>query len=207
MAKYKDYGWENNEFTNAHSYLLSSITQMLPKDGSPILDIGCGNGAIANYLIKNGYNVYGTDASYTGISKANELNPNRFFIQDLSSDNLPDELTGIKFKTILSTEVIEHLYDPRKYIEFCKSILMRSGGGTLILSTPYHGYLKNLVMAVTGTLDKHFTVLWDGGHIKFWSYQTLTMLLNEFDIEINQFKGVGRLPYLWKSMIIQAKVK
>ena len=42
-------------------------------------------------------------------------------------------------------------------------------GGTAIVSTPYHGYWKNLAMALSGKLDAHFTALWDHGHIKFWS--------------------------------------
>jgi len=78
--------------------------------------------------------------------------------------------------------------------------------GVVIISTPYHGYLKNLVMALTNKMDSHFTVLWDGGHIKFWSKHTLTSLLNEFGFEVAQFRGSGRLPYLWKSMFISAKL-
>jgi len=28
-------------------------------------------------------------------------------------------------------------------------------------------------------MDRHFTVLWDHGHIKFWSRKTLTQALQE----------------------------
>ena len=161
---------------------------------------------MANDLIDEGYNVFGTDGSVSGIDIANKTHEDRFFIQDLASQDLPIELQNINFDTIISTEVIEHLYDPRKYMGFCKSVLMNSGGGEIIISTPYHGYLKNIVMAMTGKLDTHFTVLWDGGHIKFWSRKTLTQLLEEYGFEIVEFKGSGRLPYLWKSMFIKAKI-
>ena len=43
-----------------------------------------------------------------------------------------------------------------------------------MLSTPYHGYLKNLALAVSGRMDRHFTALHVGGHIKFFSIETLT---------------------------------
>lgn len=203
---YKDYGWSNGEFTQAHSWYMAPIIKMLPCDGTPILDVGCGNGAFANYLIDLGYNVYGTDASDSGIRIANKLNPGRFYCQDFSKDELPFELSGILFRTIISTEVIEHLYDPRKYIQFCKSILAKSGGGNLIISTPYHGYLKNLVLSVSNKWDKHFTALWDGGHIKFWSQKTLKTLLLEAGFEVLIFKGCGRVPYIWKSMVIKSKI-
>jgi 2-polyprenyl-3-methyl-5-hydroxy-6-metoxy-1,4-benzoquinol methylase len=207
MGIYKDYGWNSQEFTCAHNYLLPSIMQMLSKTDDFILDVGCGNGAIANYLINQGYNVYGTDASDKGIQLANKVNQGRFFKQDLSEDSLPYELNNIPFRTIISTEVVEHLYDPRKYIDLCKTVLIKSGGGQIIISTPYHGYFKNVVLAITGKMDKHFTALWDGGHIKFWSRASLTILLNEFGFEVVEFKGSGRIPYVWKSMVIRATIK
>lgn len=206
MSEYRDFGWISGEFTIAHAYFMQPIINMLPIDGSPILDVGCGNGAFANYLISKGYNVYGTDASASGINIANKTNQGRFFLQDLSIDELPAELQVIKFKTIISTEVVEHLYDPKKYILFCKSILEKSGGGNFIISTPYHGYLKNLALSVFNTWDKHFTALWDGGHIKFWSFKTLSQLLRENEFKIVSFKGCGRFPFLWKSMVVNSKI-
>lgn len=206
MGDYQDYNWNNAELTDAHDCFMLPIINMLPTDGSPILDVGCGNGSFANYLISKGYDVYGTDASLSGVTIANKSNPGHFYIQDLSTDELPTELKELKFKTIISTEVIEHLYDPRKYIQFCKSILEKSSGGNFIISTPYHGYLKNLLLSVFNAWDKHHTVLWNGGHIKFWSYKTLKSLLEEGGFEIIAFKGCGRLPFVWKSMVINSKI-
>jgi 2-polyprenyl-3-methyl-5-hydroxy-6-metoxy-1,4-benzoquinol methylase len=106
----------------------------------------------------------------------------------------------------IAIEVIEHLYSPRDYFDFCKRILQKSGGGKLIVSTPYHGYLKNVALSISGHMDKHFTVLWDGGHIKFWSKKTLSSVLVERGFTDLNFIGCGRLPYLWKSMIMTARV-
>lgn len=88
-------------------------------------------------------------------------------MQDVSSEKLPGALSELRFDVVISTEVIEHLYAPRSYMKMIKNILPNNG--VVIISTPYHGYLKNLVMALTNKMDNHFTVLWDGGHIKFWS--------------------------------------
>ena len=59
-------------------------------------------------------------------------------------------------------------------------------------------------MSLTGKMDKHFTVLWDGGHIKFFSVQTLSALLAEEKCTDCQFEFAGRIPYLWKSMLVLA---
>ncbi|MBL4901134.1 MAG: methyltransferase domain-containing protein, partial [Desulfocapsa sp.] len=77
---------------------------------------------------------------------------------------------------VISSEVVEHIYDPRLYANNISKLLKPSG--ILLISTPYHGYLKNIALALAGAWDKHFTALWDGGHIKFWSYCTLKELLH-----------------------------
>lgn len=103
----------------------------------------------------------------------------------------------------MSTEVVEHCYAPRLWASAAFTALRP--GGLLIGSTPYHDYLKNLALATTGKLDAHFTTLWEGGHIKFWSRRTLSSLLVEAGFEIVAFRGAGRWPWLWKSMLIAAR--
>jgi 2-polyprenyl-3-methyl-5-hydroxy-6-metoxy-1,4-benzoquinol methylase len=207
MSEYKDYGYKTEEYNHIHSYLLEPLLASLAKPkNTKILDVGCGNGWLTNILIDNGFDVYGTDASESGIAIARKKNPDKFFLQDLAKEELPVELQGIKFDTIISTEVIEHLYAPKKYLEFCKKVLKKTGGGELIISTPYHGYLKNVALSLFGKLDNHFTVLWDGGHIKFWSKKSLTKALEEQGFRITNFKGCGRIPWLWKSMIVKGEI-
>lgn len=202
-AAYKDWGWHSAEFGSAHGHLLPSLLAMLGQPQGAILDVGCGNGAIARALIANGYDVYGVDASASGISIANEQAPGRFFVSDVTAKRLPAPLAGKRFDAVISTEVIEHLYDPRGLIEFARRVL--ASGGDFIVSTPYHGYLKNVAMAVTGKLDDHFNVLWDGGHIKFFSRKTLERMLRDQGFEVTAFAGSGRMPWFWKSMLVKAR--
>jgi 2-polyprenyl-3-methyl-5-hydroxy-6-metoxy-1,4-benzoquinol methylase len=100
--------------------------------------------------------------------------------------------------------VIEHLYDPEGFINFCKKVLKNDG--ELIISTPYHGYLKNLSLSLFNKWDSHLSPGWHGGHIKFWSRVTLTDILTNAGFTVTAFKGCGRIPYFWKSMIIKAKL-
>jgi 2-polyprenyl-3-methyl-5-hydroxy-6-metoxy-1,4-benzoquinol methylase len=206
MSAYKDYGYDNNLRPIHFNYVEPAIMNWLDKNrNQTILDIGCGNGYLINDLIAKGYNAYGTDASVKGIEQARKTNPGHFFVQDVSSGQLPAELRQLKFDTIICTEVIEHLYDPADFIAFCRSILVP--GGEIIISTPYHGYLKNLFLSVFNKWDTHISPLWLGGHIKFWSRDTLTKLLTEGGFDPQDFKGCGRLPYLWMSMLVKAQVR
>ncbi len=207
-STYSDYGFTDSQQIYSNDYLLKAIAPLLdPRRNTCILDIGCGNGWIASELIQRGYNVYGTDASPTGIQYARQRYPDRFFLQDLTTDDLPDGLKHFHFDTIISTEVIEHLYNPLQFLAFCRRILTQNGHGELILSTPYHGYLKNLLLALSGKLDDHFVVLWEGGHIKFWSRRTLSAALEQEGFSVTQFLGCGRIPYVWKSMVIRSTLK
>ncbi len=206
MTDYQDYGFPDTALSHAHQYLLPALLPILHQ-GKKILDLGCGNGALAIKLLQLNFDIYGVDASVEGINLAKENYPDRFYLQDLSTDHLPAELADTSFNTIISTEVIEHLYDPKKFIRFCRSILSQSNNGELIISTPYHGYLKNLALAVSNKFDTHFDPLWSGGHIKFWSQKTLGKLLENEGFEVVKFKGCGRFPWFWKSMLLKARLR
>lgn len=202
MKNYIDYGW-NDKATYAHGYLYPTLYKMIKHHkGKKILDVGCGNGEIACRLIADGYDVYGIDASETGIKVANSRFRDRFFIQDPNSELLPEQLRMYSFEVVISTEVIEHVYAPRNFMKLISNTL--ANGGELVISTPYHGYVKNVALALANKMDQHYTALWDGGHIKFWSVNTISQLLSEYNFTVIQFKGSGRLPFLWKSMFIRA---
>ncbi|MFD2145581.1 class I SAM-dependent methyltransferase [Mucilaginibacter antarcticus] len=205
MSDYKDYGFRESGPAHTFQYLQQPLLDMLGGNTNRrILDLGCGNGYLVNFLISQGYDAYGTDASEMGIEIARQSHPDRFYVQDLSTDKLPLELQNKQFDTILSTEVIEHLYDPAGFIEFCKASLIP--GGELIISTPYHGYFKNLLLSILGKWDTHMDPSWYGGHIKMWSKNTLSKALTTAGFNVTHFTGCGRFPYFYKSMIIKAKL-
>jgi 2-polyprenyl-6-hydroxyphenyl methylase/3-demethylubiquinone-9 3-methyltransferase len=124
---------------------------------------------------------------------------------DLHPGSAYDDLAGRygRFPVVVSLEVVEHLYYPRKFAQAVFDLL--TPGGIAVVSTPYHGYWKNLALAVTGKLDAHFTALWDHGHIKFWSPRTLTALLAEAGLTVDRVIRAGRVPVLAKSMILVAR--
>ena len=200
---YSDFGYDSINPRCTQEYLMGPIVELMSlRKDDQVLDLGCGNGGIAGALLNKGFDVYGVDASITGIQKANQLFPGRFFVANFENQLLPAELDGKIFDCVISTEVIEHLYSPRSLLRVAKESL--APGGRLIITTPYHGYWKNLALAILGRLDKHFTVLWDGGHIKFFSRKTLCKMLAEEGFLPIDFIGIGRAPFLWKSMLIVA---
>src|SRR6266403_5808139 len=185
------------------AYLWPKIITLCAELGARrIVDVGCGNGALCRELASRGYEVVGCEPSADGVRVAESAAPELVFHQ-LGVDDEPSALGNESFDVAIATEVIEHLVRPRNLPRFAKQVLRP--GGHLIISTPYHGYLKNLILALTNRWDAHHNPFWDGGHIKFWSCKTLSQLLNETGFRIVRFIGAGRLPFLWKSMIVVAQ--
>jgi len=198
-----NYGWVSGDETDAHKYITPAILNELSNISvRKVLDLGCGNGVLAGEINSLGYDVTGIDADYEGIQYAKSKNPTVNFLQHSIYEDLPD-INKIKFNVVVSSEVIEHLFLPRFLPKFAFSVL--DDDGYLIITTPYHGYLKNLAISVMNKWDKHLDPFWDGGHIKLWSRKTLTKLLQEHGFTVLSFKGLGRFPYMWKSMLIVAK--
>ncbi len=128
------------------------------------------------------------------------------FSQDAIDAELPKRISLIgQCDRVLSNDVIEHLYRPADLVEAARGLL--KPGGTLLIATPYHGYLKNLAIAALGMADQHYNPLWDGGHIKFFSTTTLSQLLGKNHFVVQGFEYVGRVHALWKSMICIAKMR
>jgi 2-polyprenyl-3-methyl-5-hydroxy-6-metoxy-1,4-benzoquinol methylase len=171
--------------------------------GARVLDAGCGNGATAAEFLKLGCAVVGVDLSESGIAIARQAHPGGRFERMSVDEQILARLREPPFDLVVSTEVLEHLYDPRSYARGCFAALRP--GGRLVLTTPYHGYLKNLAIALLGRWDAHADPLWDGGHIKLWSKATLTRLLHETGFVNLQFRGAGRLPWLWKTLVVSAR--
>lgn len=199
-----EYPYENSDLTNAHSFLMAPLFAMLPTSPDTmgqklrVLDLGCGNGSLSHVIAAQGYDVTGVEESAQGIAIAQQQFPECRFIQS-SIYHLPYADFNQAFDVVIAVEVIEHLFYPKELIKAARQCLKPEG--CLILTTPYHGYFKNLALALSGKFDRHFHALWDGGHIKFFSVQTLTTLLETEGFHTIQFQFAGRFPLLWKSML------
>lgn len=202
MSQLGEYQYHSTEPDHLSTYLWQPVLEELklrvPR--GRILDLGCGNGAFAIELAKLSYEVVGIDPSESGIAQAKQSQTSvRFEVASAY-----DDLSGTygQFDGIVSLEVVEHLYSPTVFAKNL-SLLLKPGAFAFI-STPYHGYLKNLVLAITGKMDDHFTALWEHGHIKFWSVKTLSELLTSSGLHVDKYLFAGRFKYLAKSMVAVA---
>jgi 2-polyprenyl-6-hydroxyphenyl methylase/3-demethylubiquinone-9 3-methyltransferase len=169
---------------------------------SSIIDVGCGDGNFTKSLADAGYRLFGIDLSEGGICKCQQRYPEIQFRLLSVYDDYRTAFDGVsQFDAIVSVEVIEHLYSPRQFARRCAEAVRP--GGLVVVTTPYWGYAKNIALAVTNRMDRALTVLWDGGHIKHFSYKTLRLVFEDENLEFLSFHGCGRkLPGFWKGMMM-----
>ncbi len=207
MVELKNYGWADTEAPESASFLDSVVLDELSRatgGRGAVIELGAGNGVFARKLASMGYDVTAIEPSEDGFAQANKVTSSARFVQASIYDDLP-QLLNQKFDALVSTEVIEHLMMPKEL--FAQASRLLKPGGMLIVSTPYHGYIKNLAIAVLGGWDRHFTVDWEGGHIKFFSKRTLAAMAEPYGFKHPRFRGTGRVAYLWKSMILTCRLE
>jgi 2-polyprenyl-3-methyl-5-hydroxy-6-metoxy-1,4-benzoquinol methylase len=201
------YHYSSAGLGHAHAYLLPTVERILNMhfqaagNSRRLFDLGCGNGSVAAHIAAKGYDVVGVDTSTEGVEQAQRAFPDLTIEQGSAYDDLASRYGT--FPAVISLEVVEHVYAPRHFAQTLFNLL--EPGGIAIVSTPFHGYLKNIAIAVSNTFDRHVNPLWDHGHIKFWSRKTLAQLFAEARFVDVDFHRVGRIPALAKSMIAVAR--
>jgi 2-polyprenyl-3-methyl-5-hydroxy-6-metoxy-1,4-benzoquinol methylase len=198
----KEYAYHAATQGWAHGYLLDPLLKQIDRiRPARVFEIGAGNGFVASRIAAMGIEVVAIEPSHSGVEIARQNFPAVHMRVGSAYDDLASEYG--KFPVVISLEVVEHLLEPRQFAKTVFDLL--EPGGCALISTPYHGYLKNVALAVSGKMDAHFTALWDGGHIKFWSIRTLSALLSEAGLVVEKVVRVGRVPALAKSMLVTAR--
>jgi 2-polyprenyl-3-methyl-5-hydroxy-6-metoxy-1,4-benzoquinol methylase len=197
-----EYVWEHEGPREIHSYLTQPIVTELSAAGAhSVLELGCGNGWFSAGLHNCGFDVTGVDQSESGLRLATRRYPElNFQRQDVMHDLHPS-LVG-RFDAVVSIDLIDHLPLPRRLVQ--AALLALKPGGLLIVTSAYHGYVKNLALALTGKLDSHLDPLRDHGRVKFFSRASLLALLGEFGLSNVRFQSVGSFPLLARAMLASA---
>jgi cyclopropane fatty-acyl-phospholipid synthase-like methyltransferase len=200
----KEFVWESAGLTEAHRWILPAVSRWLDDEkAGKILDLGCGNGGFTKALAAPGRELLGLDASESGIRLARESGAPAEFLQATMDSPLPRDLHGC-FDAVISIEVIEHLLLPRDLFRRAREALQP--GGHLLVTTPYHGYWKNLALALCNQFDQHWHPLRDYGHVKFFSIPTLRQLFQEEGFAVQKCWRVGRVPMLARSLVMSGTV-
>jgi 2-polyprenyl-6-hydroxyphenyl methylase/3-demethylubiquinone-9 3-methyltransferase len=150
-------GLQPSDFQMRRRFLMAAVTP-----GLRVLDVGCGEGTFAAELLRAGADVVGTDVAEEPLRRALALHP------ELDLRLVDGEgawgLADAAFDLVWAGEVIEHVADTARWLSEVRRVLR--SGGRLLLSTPAHGMLAMLRLAVSArAFEEHFDPR--GDHLRF----------------------------------------
>lgn len=167
--------------------------------GRTLVDVGAGDGSLVADATDRGYEASGLEISATAIAHAAATHPNARLIQH-AVEQRPWPIAAGTADVVVSFEVIEHLLVPRDLASGAFAALRPAGH--LALTTPYHGLVKNLALAIAG-FDRHFDPI--GEHIRFFTDRSLRRLLVEEGFEVERIVHYGRAPLIWAGSFVWAR--
>ncbi len=202
IEQYYENYWEDPESyadptTPQRQALLKRALPAVPKGGR-ILDVGCGRGEFCEFFTQQGYAAEGTDISHAAVAHAERTYPSSRFHACAVEALLPARAG--EFDAVFSSEVIEHLFDVGTYLYAINRLL--KPGGLLVLTTPHHGLIKNIVIDLLN-YSGHYDPM--GQHIRFFDRKGMAKCLRQFAFEPVHWWGYGRPWPMWKSMFVVAK--
>jgi SAM-dependent methyltransferase len=162
-------GSQPPEFALRGRYLLEHVAA-----GDRVLDVGCGEGRFASELLRAGVPVVGIDVAEEPLRRARERDP-ELDLRLVDADG-PWPLEDASFDAVWAGETIEHVADTAGWLSEVRRVLRP--GGCLLLSTPAHGRLLLLWLALSRrAFEAHFDPR--GDHLRFYTRSGLSRLLED----------------------------
>lgn len=198
-----EFLWHSDGPAHIHGHVARPVVMQLDRvDARSVLDLGCGNGWLTAALSRCGFDVVGLDSSHSGIQIARQAHSELTWRQADALLPPAEDLRG-HFDAVVAVETVDHVAQPRLLLQH--ALQMLRPGGWLLVTVPYHGYLKNLGVALSGRFDLRLHALQDHGRLKFFSRRTLMALVAEAGFVEVKFQALGRLPAIARSMLISAR--
>jgi 2-polyprenyl-3-methyl-5-hydroxy-6-metoxy-1,4-benzoquinol methylase len=165
-----------------------------------VLDVGCGEGHFTAQLARAGFDVLGIDVAEEPLRRARTQRPELDYRRVPANGAWP--LEDASFDAVWAGETIEHVADTAAWLSEVRRVLRSRG--TLVLSTPAHGRLRLLAMAVRGrAFDAHFEPR--GEHLRFYTRRSLRALLADFRFEEIEVRAAAGIPGARRLLLASAK--
>ncbi len=145
-----------------------------------VLDVGCGTGKNSLLIKKKNCLVYGVDLSARAIEKYNKKGMNGR-VADIQN-GLPFEKSS--FDVIFMSDVIEHIENTTFLLKEIRRVLKREGYA--IIGTPNSAFWVYRILSFFGYT---LTEIQHSGHVRFFSKNFLTDILNEHSFVVERFCG------------------
>jgi SAM-dependent methyltransferase len=167
----------------------SVLEQILCSDEF-ILDVGCGGGDNARFLISRGHQVYGITFSVNEAKIAKKWCEKVYF-HDIEK-GLPAEITK-KFDCCICSHVLEHICWPENVLRDIRCILTE-GSGRLIVAIPNIMFFKTRLKLFLGKFEYTKTGIMDSTHFRWYTWDSMKKLLEKNGYTLLDRSASGSFP-------------
>lgn len=181
----------------------------VPVNGETLLDIGCGDGSLL-YQFRNRFSeLIGVEYSASRLDAArSNLRKCRFRGLQCSAESMP-AIASSSVDCIVSADVIEHI--PDVYAAMDEMFRVLKPGGFLVVNTPNIAFAKKRLRLLLGRFPSTSQpneglgsdVLFDGGHLHYFSFRSLAGLMTRSRFVIERqvgFGPLGRVHDVWRTL-------
>jgi 2-polyprenyl-3-methyl-5-hydroxy-6-metoxy-1,4-benzoquinol methylase len=164
------------------------------RPGLRVLDLGCGGGAFAAELAAAGCAVVAVDAAEEALRRTRARVPGIDARRAVEGEALPLDEDAVD--VVWAGEVLEHAADVVGVLAEVRRVLR--WGGTLLVTTPYHGRVSVALLALAGRLEAHFDPRAD--HLRFFTTRSLEGVLRDAGFGEVDVRPAGGLPLVRRGL-------
>jgi len=165
-------------------------------DGGPVLDVGCGTGAITRKLAESGQTIVGLDLSESFLCRAAARG-----LLAVAGDAHTLPFRSETFGAVVALDAIEHLFYPRVFMSEVRRVI--TPGGIFILEVPNHFNVFQRLDTVLGRGIIHYhhrktgttTDPWSYPHIRFPMFGDVLNIIGESGFRIELVRNVQFGPW------------
>ena len=172
------------------------IIQRVPAD-SAVLDIGCGNGLLGEWLKQNkGCTVTGIEGHPQGFKEAKSRLDRVYQIDLNDAAAIKQALTDSRFDVITGVDVLEHCYHPLEILAVLKAQLR--AGGRVIFSIPNVAHHSVRFGLLRGRWEYQDTGILDRTHVAFYTKTTAAELIEKVGFKVTSVEHTRPTKGIWR---------
>ena len=158
--------------------------------GARVLDLGCGSGALGEYLAQT------RGATSDGVTlseaEANHARPHyrRVVVDNLETCDLRTTFAGERYDAIVCADVLEHLSRPERVLAACRELL--TPAGRVLISVPNAGYCGLVAELLQGEFRYREEGLLDRTHLRFFTRRSLRRFLRDEQWSLESLDTIQR---------------
>ena len=168
---------------------LSVLADLVPQ-GARVLDLGCGSGALGEYLALTRSTV--SDGVTLSQAEADHASAHyrRVVVDNLETCDLRATFAGEQYDAIVCADVLEHLSRPERVLAACAALL--APNGRVLISVPNAGYSGLVAELLQGEFRYREEGLLDRTHLRFFTRRSLLRFLRGEGWTVESFDTIER---------------